>query len=365
MKQYSRYIVPLLVVALVGFLIWYFQSIFIYIILSMIVALIGHPLMKVLGRIRIGRFRVKTGLSALITLLVFWSLVSLFFVLLIPLIISQAQEFSKINVNAMIESLAIPLGRVEEVVSRFHTAGDFSVEAFASEQLGALFDFAEISGAVGDFAGMVTDVLIAVFSISFISFFFLKDNQTARRAILAFVPEKSVDEWEKVLDSISRLLKRYFTGLIIEMFGVGILDTVGLTLLGIDFQTSVLIGTLAGAFNIIPYIGPIIGVVLGLIIGVAANIDLEFYSGLLPLIWGIGLVMIGTQLVDNIIFQPLIYSNSVYAHPLEIFLVILLAANVAGIAGMVFAIPVYTIFRVIAKEFFIGIRVVQQITKNM
>ena len=57
------------------------------------------------------------------------------------------------------------------------------------------------------------------------------------------------------------------------------------------------------------------------------------------------------QIIDNILFQPLIYSNSVKAHPLEIFLVIMAAGSFAGIVGMILAIPVYTILRVVAKEF--------------
>jgi predicted PurR-regulated permease PerM len=72
-----------------------------------------------------------------------------------------------------------------------------------------------------------------------------------------------------------------------------------------------------------------------------------------------------THLVDVFIFQPYIYSNSVKAHPLEIFLVILIAGNVAGIVGMLIAIPTYTVLRVFAKEFFSNFKVVQKLTDRM
>jgi predicted PurR-regulated permease PerM len=71
------------------------------------------------------------------------------------------------------------------------------------------------------------------------------------------------------------------------------------------------------------------------------------------------------QLADNIVLQPVLYSNSVHAHPLEIFLVILIAGNLGGVLGMLFAIPMYNVARVFAKEFFNNIRVVQKLTENM
>jgi predicted PurR-regulated permease PerM len=71
------------------------------------------------------------------------------------------------------------------------------------------------------------------------------------------------------------------------------------------------------------------------------------------------------HLVDGFILQPYIFSNSVMAHPLEIFLVILLGADIAGVGGMVLAIPAYTVLRVIAKVFFNEFRFVQLLTENL
>ncbi|MBR4095217.1 MAG: AI-2E family transporter, partial [Bacteroidales bacterium] len=76
-------------------------------------------------------------------------------------------------------------------------------------------------------------------------------------------------------------------------------------------------------------------------------------------------VFVVTHIIDVFIFQPYIYSNSVKAHPLEIFLVILLAGNIAGILGMLVAIPAYTVLRVFAKEFFSNFKLVQRLTDRM
>ena len=88
-------------------------------------------------------------------------------------------------------------------------------------------------------------------------------------------------------------------------------------------------------------------------------------SHTLPLLGFMIIVFGSVQIIDNILFQPLIYSSSVKAHPLEIFLVILAAASLAGILGMILAIPVYTILRVIAKEFFDNMKIVKKLTENL
>jgi predicted PurR-regulated permease PerM len=79
----------------------------------------------------------------------------------------------------------------------------------------------------------------------------------------------------------------------------------------------------------------------------------------------VGVVFIVTRLIDDIILQPNIFSKSVKAHPLEIFIVVLIGAKVGGILGMVLAIPFYTAFRVIGKVFLSEFKVIQKLTRNM
>jgi predicted PurR-regulated permease PerM len=158
---------------------------------------------------------------------------------------------------------------------------------------------------------------------------------------------------------------RYFTGILFQVSGIIILVTLGMTIVGVGFQRSILIGLIAGIMNVIPYLGPLIGSTIGVLLGIITHLHMDFYSQLLPLIMFMILVFIIVQLVDNLIFQPFIYSSSVHAHPLEIFLVIMIAANVAGIAGMILAIPTYTVLRVFAKEFFHKFEFVKKLTQNI
>jgi predicted PurR-regulated permease PerM len=135
--------------------------------------------------------------------------------------------------------------------------------------------------------------------------------------------------------------------------------------LGIGFNHAVIIGIFSGLMNIIPYLGPLIGAFFGITVGTLVYLQLPLEMTFLAFLGGMTLIYVTMQLSDNMVFQPLIFSNSVKAHPLEIFIVILSAGYLSGILGMFLAIPVYTIIRVIAREFFDKYEVVQKLTDRL
>jgi predicted PurR-regulated permease PerM len=159
------------------------------------------------------------------------------------------------------------------------------------------------------------------------------------------------------------LISRYFIGILIQVVIVTTIVSIGLSLIGID--NAIVIGFMAGIMNIVPYLGPIIGATIGVTVGVTTNLHLAFYEEMVPMIWQILLVFVVVQMVDNFLLQPLIYSTSAKAHPLEVFLVVLIGATVAGIPGMILAIPSYTFIRIVAKEFLYEFRIVQRLTKGL
>lgn len=182
---------------------------------------------------------------------------------------------------------------------------------------------------------------------------------------MLLVPTGYEERFEKSMNRIARLLNRYLIGIVLEIFIVMSLDTIGLMIVGLSFSDSIVIGMLCGLFNVIPYLGPWIGSIIGAVIGIAININTDFQTELLPLIGFMLIVFVAVQLVDNILLQPLIYSSSVKAHPLEIFLVIMAAGSLAGVVGMIVAIPTYTILRVLAAEFLSNVKLVRKITEKM
>jgi predicted PurR-regulated permease PerM len=193
----------------------------------------------------------------------------------------------------------------------------------------------------------------------------MKDSNLFDRGVMMIIPENYETKAESALRKIKNLISRYFIGLVFQVIGITTLVTVGLSISGVDFSLAILIGIIAGFLNLIPYIGPWIGAALGIVLVIAGNLGMDFNTELLPLLIFVLLTFVITQMIDVFFFQPLIFSNSVRAHPLEIFLVILIGSSIAGILGMLLAIPTYTVLRVIAKEFFSQFKFVRSLTKNM
>jgi len=180
-----------------------------------------------------------------------------------------------------------------------------------------------------------------------------------------WVPDKYVDNVTRALYSIKRLLTRYFIGIVIQSTCIMVLITLGMTIAGIDFQQALVMGLILGILNVIPYVGPWLGLFIAIIMGVASHMNQDFTAVVVPLVTYMIIVEAITHLIDNIVFQPVIFSNSVKAHPLEIFVVVLAAGFAAGIPGMILGIPAYTVLRVFAREFFYNFKAIQKITSSL
>lgn len=366
MNSIIKYIIAFVVLVVSAFLCWYFKSIIIYIIISAVLSFIGRPVISLLCKIKYKEKCIPQSIRALITLIVLWLVFIGFFRLIIPLIASEAKLFANIDINLVLEKLKEPLNRLDEITRNFSTTGEgFNVESYFKETLTSIIQGSKLKAFFGSLATTIGDLFIAIFSISFITFFFLKDSSLFTRLVLMLVPDKYEEGVKNALDSIQTLLVRYFVGILAQVTLIMILNIIGHSIVGIGFSHVVIIGLFAGLMNVIPYIGPIIGTLLGLSIGLAVNIHLDFYNETLPILGYMTIVFMSVQLIDNFVFQPLIYGSSVHAHPLEIFIIILMAGSAAGIPGMILAIPGYTVLRVIAREFFNKYSVVKKITDGL
>ncbi len=365
-KGKPRYWLIAIVVLVLAFLVWYFSSLFVYIFVSLILSLIGRPLVRLFSKIKIGRFQFGQTLSAFLTLIVFWLFAVGVVRFLIPLLVSEFKELSTINPESFFAIVDEPLVRLMNFIGHdpVDSGKEVFIEVFQNQIKGKL-RLEQVSNLIGMVAGALGEVLMFCFSVSFITFFFLKEENMFKNVVILLVPTEYEESVHRIMHSIHLLLRRYFVGLMSEVVLVGLMVTIGLTIVGLGFSHAVVIGLFCGLFNIIPYLGPWMGAAVGLLIGVAVNIHADFASHTLPLLGFMVLVFALVQIIDNVVFQPLIYSNSVKAHPLEIFLVIIAAGSFAGILGMILAIPVYTILRVVAKEFFDHMKLVQKMTQSL
>ena len=277
-----------------------------------------------------------------------------------PLVMEEARIISNIDFEAVSVELADPINDLENWLKDKHL---LNTESSIDDEIRQLFNLTDVKSIFNSAIGILGNSIIAIFSILFITFFFLKEKKLYSNLLLALTPESKSDQIFNVMKNTKQLLSRYFIGIILQIFTITIIVSTGLSIL--DIKNAILIGFLAGIINVIPYIGPIIGAIIGVIIGISTNLDLDFYSQIIPLSLKICLVFGIMQLIDNFVLQPIIFSNSVKAHPLEIFIIVISAGTLWGVLGMIIAIPFYTLFRVIAKEFLSEFKLVQELTKNI
>ncbi len=222
---------------------------------------------------------------------------------------------------------------------------------------------AKIPKIFGSIVGFFGNFAIAMMSILFISFFFLKEQGLFIRMLSAIVPDDYEYRTIHAVDESSKLLIRYFIGIVFQITIITLFVSLILSLLGI--KNALLIGFFAALMNVIPYLGPILGASFGIIITISSNIGVPFYDDMLPMIVKLIMLFVAMQLFDNFIVQPTIFGKSVKAHPLEIFIIVLVGAKLGGVIGMVLAIPIYTVIRVLAKVFLSEFKIVQKITKSL
>jgi len=347
--------------------VWFFRSIVVYILVSGVLSIMGRPLVDLICRLRIKKWALPRAMGALIALILIWGVIILFFAIFVPLVTRQIKYFSSIDSHKIVEIAAGPITKVENVFRAFNKdfTSDITVQDYIVKKVAGVLNINMIQNVINSLISILGNIIIAIFSITFITFFFLKDQRLFFESILMWVPDKYVDNVTRAFYSIKRLLTRYFIGIVIQSTCIMTLVTIGMTIAGIDFQQALVMGLILGILNVIPYVGPWIGLAIALIMGIASHINQDFNTVVIPLITYMILVEAITHLIDNVVFQPVIFSNSVKAHPLEIFIVVLAAGFAAGVPGMIFGIPAYTVIRVLAREFFYNFKAVQKITSSL
>ena len=366
MSKIYRYIVAGAITAIVLFLVWYFSAVVAYILTSAVLAMIGKPMTDLRCRIHIGRTKIPfpKWLAALCTLLTIWIVIVGIFALFVPIVFQKINEFSALDIPHIINSFHEPLMSFEHFIKHTFALDDdsFSIITAISDQIKPLFDVNVINKLLSSIVNTVSDAVIAAFSISFITFFFLKESSLFYDMVIIMFPKKYEENISRALNSTTNLLTRYFTGIVIESALMTLIVSLGLLLWGLPGHDVLVIGLMVGILNVIPYVGPTIGIALGIFIGVTGGYP--DMSGSITAIKIAGTILFA-QGIDNFVLQPVLYSNRAKAHPLEIFLVILIAGSLAGVLGMLLAIPAYNVIRVFAKEFFNNFRVVQKLTEKI
>ncbi len=345
---------------LLFYFLYQIRSVIAYLAIAVVTSLIGRPVVRFVR----DRMKFPNTLAVVVTMLFMVGALAGLIALFVPLISEQGKNLSLLeidelqqNLNTLYLEITQYFGASPEAVNNLLKDSDLEKNVLEGLDLGF------IPNILNSFVSILSSLSIGLFSVLFISFFFLKDSKLLQRGLLIFIPDSKEKEVVNSIDKINGLLSRYFVGLLLQILILFSIYTVVLLIVGID--NAVVIAFLCALFNIIPYIGPIIGGVIMVFLTMSSNLGYDFSTVILP---KTGYVLIGLaigQLIDNFFSQPFIFSNSVRSHPLEIFLIIIIAGLLFGVVGMIVAVPGYTAIKVILKEFLAENRIVKNLTENL
>lgn len=344
----------LLGIFLLGYFLYAIQSVIIYIIIGGILSLIARPIILFLRR----KLKFPNTIAVVFTMVLMLGLLTGLIAMFIPLITEQGKSLSLLEVDKLQENVQQIFNQTTAYFSSkgIDVLGELKNVDFVSQ-------FKEIPNLLNYVLGAVGSLSVGLFSVLFISFFFMKDSQLLKKGVLAIIPNGTEGRFSKSLETINDLLSRYFIGLLFQITILFILYTVILLIFNID--NAVVIAFLCALLNLIPYIGPMIGAIIMFVLSMISNIGLDFQTEILSTsLWIIFWYLIA-QLVDNFASQPLIFSKTTKSHPLEIFLIIIIGGLLFGIVGMITAIPMYTALKVILKEFLSDNKIVKSLTKDI
>jgi len=185
--------------------------------------------------------------------------------------------------------------------------------------------------------GLITIIIF----VPFFSFFIVLESRSIKKYMISIVPNRYFEVSVNLLYNINKQLEAYLGGVIIEAFIVGLLSTLGLYLLGINFF--LFIGIVAGIINVVPYLGPFVGSLLAIIVTL---LDKGSFSSVLQVI----ILFVVIRLIDDLVIIPVVISRAVKTHPVVVLMAILVGEYFLGIIGMILAVPLYQVIRIVLKE---------------
>lgn len=350
------FIILAVIIIITIFLLWMFSDIVIYIFVSLVLSAILRPITNYIDNIEIFGLKTPRSIAVIISFVILIIFLAFILLLFVPLISAQIQAAQKLLDIANFSNIEQFVDQVEDY-ARNHLNPDMK-QGYLMEELENIIDkFIEnirptaILNYLISFTGTIFIYLLA---ITFITFFLLYEKGLIRKNLLSVVPNPYFELVITAIYKIEKLLSNYLLGLVIQISILFTIISLGLSIVGVKYAFA--IAAFAAIINLIPYLGPALGFIFALLVLVSTqSLDMNSQQFVFLVLTTLPVFAIA-QLVDNLFLQPIIFSRSVKAHPLEIFIIIFVGATLAGGLGMIAAIPAYTIVRVSFVEFRNGYR---------
>lgn len=343
----------------IGLILYFLNAVYVvllYVLIAAVVSLIGRPIVLFLRN----KLRMGQNLAAITTMSLLMGILALVIALVVPLLAQQGENLSLLDLKGLKATLE---DLYREVTLYFGIEDRYLIQNLSESSLFKNISLEQLPAFFNSVLSMLGNFSAGLFSVVFISFFFLKDSVLFENGILTFIPTAEKEKTKLAFKKIKDLLSRYFLGL---LFQILILFVIYSIVLGIfSVPNAWVIAFLCALLNLIPYVGPVVGGLLMMFLTMSSHLGASFNEVILPKTTYVMVGFIIGQLVDNFFSQPFIFSKSVKSHPLEIFLIILCGGLLWGASGMVVAIPLYTAIKVVIKVFFAENNQVKSWTKDL
>ena len=364
MNKIISFIKPVAGILALAALIYFFPDIFLYFAIAVVLSMLGRPLCELLKKIHIKKFHFGDAVSAVLTMIILFMTFSMIFLFIIPVVNKEITILSNIDTEAIIEYFEKPIENFYNILIQYNIIRpEEDILKMVEDKIYSIVNWDNFSLIVGSIVSKTSSIVVGTFSVIFLTFFLLRDPDIVHNIFMAITPDSKTMRMRKILSDSRVMLTRYMFGLIAELLCMMILIFLGLTIFGV--KNALIIAVIGGFMNIVPYLGPLMGGFIGVLISIISNLGINAFDMILPNALEVIGVFVAANAVDNFVLQPTIYSKSVFAHPIEIFLVILMAGNIGGVIGMIIAIPSYTLIRIVAKQLLSEFKFIELLTKNL
>ncbi|PBJ08993.1 AI-2E family transporter [Flavobacterium sp. ACN6] len=351
-----RALATILIIGIVLYFLYSIQTVIVYLCISLLLCLLANPMILFFKQ----KLKFGNSMAAATTIILFVLLLVGFIFLFVPLIISQANNLSLLDTNQLQSQFMETEQSIEAYFNIQHV--DLN-KVLKDSKITSMLDFTYFTGFLNSIINFMADMGMGLVSVFFITFFFIKDQDNFKTTVREILPDSNEDKIINSVIKINHFLTRYFIGLLLQLTVVFILYLIVLVIFG--NKNAFVIAFLCAILNIIPYLGPIIGTILAALLTMISLIGQDFRSEILPTTIYVVIGFLVVQAIDNNISQPIISSKSVNSHPLEIFLIILISGITFGIVGMIIAVPLFTMVKVILKEFFPDNKIISVLTQRI
>lgn len=298
-------------------------------VIAMIISYVLNPIVNLLNKRRVPR-----TIAVLLIYAVFLVSATVILMNLIPIFMEQLEELNEhmpqftVKAQNLVDTVKDNQFLPDSVEKGIHTA----LRKFE----------AGISKLISNYIngiGNTINMLFIAFIIPFLAFYILKDFQLIEKAALTFIPQKYRQQTVKLLVDIDTALGSYIRGQFIVCIIVGVLAYIGYWIIGMPYL--LLLASVVAVFNIIPYLGPYFGAAPALIMAASVSWKMVLY---------VAIVNTLVQILEGNIISPQVVGKTLHMHPLFIIFALLVGGELAGIIGLILAVPFFAVLKVIYQH---------------